>query len=526
MRVREVVELQMRSARAYANPFADVALDVRFTGPSGISVVVPGFYDGDGTWRVRFNPPEAGPWRWRATTAPQDPELNASGRFDVEPGGGGRGFLRTEPRTGWGFEFESGEPVWVFGDTAYNLFGFAHCGLEVDGFLRRRAEQGFNLLRVRLSVSPTSDSQETRPSISDEWHTRSCWPWGGDRDEPEFDRFNLDWFRTVDRVVGECERLGMGLEMIAEGWGSQFPFNRRQDFTTEWEELWLRYLIARYDAYSCVWFWTPLNEYEYYPHGRWRYAPLADRWAMRVSRWIKQTATHGHIVSAHHAHAEPPFADRFAADPDAIDTVMIQCWGTIGESDGWLAAGIEEQLERILAGWRGSAVLSEYGYELNPSLPLSDPPDFHRWCDVHHTRRGAWRAAFSGYGIVHGFENTWGPYAILDKDQDGVAQLLVLRHFLHRVVPFASVRPAPELVVAAQWPEGCAPLALADAERRLIAVYLPAGGEVRLHLPRQDYHASWFDPRTAELTDAGTGPLFSAPTATATRDSDRVLVLS
>ena len=54
-----------------------------------------------------------------------------------------------------------------------------------------------------------------------------------------------------------------------EGWGFEFPFNHRTWFTAEWEELWLRYLIARYDAYNCVWFWTPLNEYEYYPNGDW-----------------------------------------------------------------------------------------------------------------------------------------------------------------------------------------------------------------------------------------------------------------
>ena len=40
----------------------------------------------------------------------------------------------------------------------------------------------------------------------------------------------------------------LGLEMIMEGWGFEFPFNHRSLFTTEWEELWMRYLIARYDG--------------------------------------------------------------------------------------------------------------------------------------------------------------------------------------------------------------------------------------------------------------------------------------
>ena len=82
-----------------------------------------------------------------------------------------------------------------------------------------------------------------------------------------FDRFNLDYFATVDRVVQLCEDLDIGIEMIMEGWGFEFPFNHRALFTAEWEELWMRYLIARYDAYNCLYFWTPLNEYEYYPNG-------------------------------------------------------------------------------------------------------------------------------------------------------------------------------------------------------------------------------------------------------------------
>lgn len=59
----------------------------------------------------------------------------------------------------------------------------------------------------------------------------------------------------------------LGLEMIMEAWGFEFPFNSRNIFVAEWQELWLRYLIARYDVFNCVYFWTPMNEYEYYPDG-------------------------------------------------------------------------------------------------------------------------------------------------------------------------------------------------------------------------------------------------------------------
>src|SRR5215208_6677866 len=56
------------------NPFLDYRLQVSFTSPSGKSIEVPGFYDGDGNgassgavWKVRFNPDESGTWGYKAS---------------------------------------------------------------------------------------------------------------------------------------------------------------------------------------------------------------------------------------------------------------------------------------------------------------------------------------------------------------------------------------------------------------------------------------------------------------------------
>ncbi len=302
-------EWSLRSARNYDSPFADVAITGTFVSPSGKSFVMPGFYDGEGTWRVRFNPGEHGTWRYRIAAHPHDPALAAEGRFEVTPREV-RGFLRATPGAAWGFTHESGEPALIFGDTVYNLFGMAHCGVDVAPFLERRAAQGFNLLRIRVPVSSFHP-----PDGHNDWQTRSCWAWGGGEQAPRFDLFNLDWFRTVDRVMELTERLDIGVELIMEGWGFDFPFNHRTQFTTEWEELWMRYLIARYDAHANLAIWTPLNEYEFYPNGDWHHKPVADRWAVRIARWIKAVAPHGHVVAMHNGPRMPPFADDSAPIP-------------------------------------------------------------------------------------------------------------------------------------------------------------------------------------------------------------------
>jgi hypothetical protein len=517
---RQVGQWSLMGGVAYGNPFGDVVVEGVFEGPTGQRFVVPGFYDGGGMWRVRFSPNAVGEWGYHLYARPENPVLEAEGSFTVVPSLA-RGFLRATPGEAWGFRYESGEPAMILGDTTYNLFGMAHCGADVEGFIQRRAAQGFNLLRVRLPVSPFHP-----PDGHSTWQTRRTWPWGGSEQKPVFDRFNVDYFHTVDRIVALAEAEGIGLEMIMEAWGFEYPFNRRDVFVPEWEELWLRYLVARYDAFSSVYFWTPMNEYEYYPDGDWRHNPVADRWAMRISRWLKGIAPHGHIVSMHNGPRMPTFAERFRQDPDAVDAIMFQDWGTRDEQLGWLAAGIEEQIAASLQGWTGSAVFAEWGYERNEAFPLLIPS--HAYCDAEHTRRGAWRGAMSGLGIIHGFENSWGPFLLLEEDQEGLAYLLTLRRFFHEIAPFDRLATASELLQRneASAP-GERPLALASPERDLIVVYLPVGGVVALSIPLEGYTAQWFDPVSGALQPASaSGDGLSAPdTLHAGHPQDWVLVL-
>ncbi len=274
---------------------------------------------------------------------------------------------------------------------------------------------------------------------------------------PRFDLLNLDWFRAADASISRIEALGLGLELIMEGWGFEFPFNHRMQFTPEWEQLWMRYLIARYDAYNCVWFWTPLNEYQYYPNGDWNWKAAADRWLIRVSRWIKDVAPHGHLVTCHNGPVVPPFAERFRADPEAIDSVNFQYWGSRDKDSAWLAIGIEEVIQHAFAGWPGSRLFAEWGYERNPEFENKLP--HHEFCDRNHTRRSAWRGISQAMGIINGQENSWGPWMLLDWDQPGTADITVIRNFLTDTVPFANLRPAPGFVTGTFAP-GYRPLPL------------------------------------------------------------------
>lgn len=498
--VRTMREWHFTTSHRYAEPFTDVTVRATFTAPSGIGHVIEGFHAGEQAWKVRFNPGEAGTWHWRVESTPPNPDLAQQGSFDLQPGEQ-RGFITSTPGRSWGFTFENGDPVMIFGDTTYHLFGMAHVGEShaetVRRFMARRAEQGFNLLRIRVPVSEFHQVD----GYSD-WQTAPLWPWRGSPQNPRFDQFNLPYFDTVDMVMAEAERLEIGIEMIVEGWGDEFPFNSRHIFVPEWEELWFRYLIARYDAFASLWFWQLHNEYEYYPNGDWNYARngVADRWAMRMAHLVRRLAPHGHVIAIHNGPVLPSFGKRFASDPTVIDTVMYQTWGTTSERDAWLAAGIEDRIHQSLDDWPGTAVLSEWGYEFNPDLPPMMLG--HEFLDAEHTRRGAWRGVMCGIGIIHGFENSWGPFMELEQDQPGVADLMHLHRFFHEIAPFHLLSPVAAPGTGSDDRFGGSPLALATESNAMVVVYLPTGGTFAPDDLTQWTTATWFNPRTGELHEA------------------------
>lgn len=133
------------------NPFLDYRLQVAFTAPGGETYNVPGFFDGDGqgggsgtVWRVRFSPPEAGTWQYKAsfrTGTNVAVDLNASagapaffdgasGAFSVaDRDPAAPGFLKwgwLEYAGGHYLKFNDG-PYWLKGgtDSPETLLGYA-----------------------------------------------------------------------------------------------------------------------------------------------------------------------------------------------------------------------------------------------------------------------------------------------------------------------------------------------------------------------------------------------------------------
>lgn len=241
----QVAEIALTSSKAYANPYGDVDLTATFTGPDGKTINRPAFWDGGGTWKVRFSPTVVGAWRWK--TACSDPANTGlhekSGSLTCVPSEGDNpcyrhGFLRVSDNRRH-FVHADGTPLFWLGDTHWQMPDTEridvcnhpdHAGKpcphggQFQHLVADRRAKGFNVY-------------QTYPSA-----TSPAW-WAS-----PYTTINPQRFREVFDF--EMDHLADQGFVIALGFGH---FNNSTKIPVGDLRRWARYLIARYGAHPVVW---------------------------------------------------------------------------------------------------------------------------------------------------------------------------------------------------------------------------------------------------------------------------------
>lgn len=505
--VFERLELRFQSEKTYRFPFAEVRVLADFSGPDGRRLTLRAHYDGDESWVVRFVPDAAGRWSYRLRPFPADGGLCASGEIVVEAGSKARekGFLRAHPGDGWGLRFDGGEDLLVIGDTMYNLFGAAYCGVDIRKILVRRKAQGHNLIRVKLNPTPFQQGFKYAP-----WFNRPVFPWAGSPEMPDYTAFNLDYFRAVDGVFELLEELDMGVELIVMPFGYELPMTDRWHFLPEHQELYVDYIVSRYSAYQSLYLWDVSNEYNLYALARIEFnnGPLEEvvcaRYAERIAGLIREADGYRHPIGAHDtasgSDVVKPLKERFAPW-SGIDVLLFQSWGDMdSQRSRDLCSGLEDAICCHAASGERVYILAEYGYEADPE-ECGPAEKF----GPAHTRRGAWRALMSGAHVMCGYDNTSVTVVEEENDFPGIRCILPLHDFFNTVVNFAAYRPADQLLrkLEDKKPKGERALCLATPDASSVIVYLPTGGKVGVRYQgAQLPEAYWFDPMTGALSKA------------------------
>jgi len=227
------------------NPFMEVELSATFR-QGGRTLKVPGFYDGDGKYVIRFMPDQTGEWTYE--TASNRPELNGkTGSITaVAPSAGNHGPVRV--KNTWHFAYEDGTPFWQVGTTSY---AWTHQTEALQKqTLSTLAASPFN--KIRMAVFPNHDDKNVPPRYPFAGKPPKGW---------DFTRFDPAFFRNLERRVADLREIGVEADLILfhpydKGyWG----FDR---MPADVNERYLKYVVARLSAYRNVW-WSMANEFDF-----------------------------------------------------------------------------------------------------------------------------------------------------------------------------------------------------------------------------------------------------------------------
>lgn len=228
-----------------ANPYVEVQLSARFTKDNRV-IVVPGFWDGGDTYRIRFSPPAAGQWRYETTSS--HPALDGRrGDFNVTaaaPGNHGP----VEVFNTFYLRYADGSPHHSFGTTCY---AWIHQTPDLQRqTLQTLAASPFN--KIRFCIFPKSYSyNRNEPDL---------FPFRRGADGHfDFTRPDPAFWRHLEQRILDLQHLGIEADIIL--W---HPYDRWgfADMSDADDDRYLRYCIARLSAFRNVW-WSLANEYDF-----------------------------------------------------------------------------------------------------------------------------------------------------------------------------------------------------------------------------------------------------------------------
>lgn len=260
------------------NPFTEVRLTGLFT-DGKVSHEVPGFYDGDGIYKIRFMPEAEGHWTFETRSNRQD-LTHQQGAFDVTSAGADNHGPVHVAYT-FHFAYADGTPFKPLGTTCYSWIHRPEW-IEKET-LATLAEAPFN--KIRMAIWPQAHGADYMPP--------ERFPWEGEPHHWDFSRPNADFYRHLELRIGQLRELGIECDLIlfhpyGEGrWGIE-------DLPTPEDELYLRYLVARLSAYRNLW-WSIGNEYDFFR------TKTMDDWD-RYFQVVQAADPYNHLRSIHNGY--------------------------------------------------------------------------------------------------------------------------------------------------------------------------------------------------------------------------------
>jgi hypothetical protein len=472
-----VGEIEFRAEREYANPAA-VQMNVAFTHESGARFVVPAFWDGEKSWKVRFSPTKPGEWDYVTVTEDSSDRglYGRAGSFSALPATGDNllfkhgGILSVGENKRY-LTHSDGTPFFWLGDTWWfcpsrwcPIAGSANSQYEsmYKELIDTRKRQGFTVAQMAF-LSDVKDLHRPRR-------------WGAE---------TLNFWREADEYIAYANEAGI-LPVIGIGFHKdvdKIPMD-------EYRHLW-RYAVARYGSFAVS--WLVVGEYNL-ENDRSRVQK-----ALAIGRFIKSIDPYNRAMTVH----PWTYRDerRQAWGEPWYDFIMLQC------------------------GHGGVPPVAMYqeAYAFRPIKPvLEGECNYDNVGNTDNVRVSAFRAIQSGsFGYTYGAHNLWYPTQSSEDRRfaryakpipwwealrlPGAVQASYVRK-IYETIPWWTLEPRSDLVEAGENLREDQKVLAKSRGDELVVIYFPAGFNLKAKAvlktgdaPRR-YRGIWFNPRNAQTS--------------------------
>ena len=304
-----VMEWSFHSGKGYQDPFNEVEVSVAFTEPDGKEKVVPSFWSGGNSWRVRYASSLVGRHRYRTICSDTSNSglHGKEGEFEVTPYHGDNplfmhGRLKKSNRH---LEHVDGTPFFWLGDTWW--MGFCKRPSwpgDFQALTADRVSKGFTVIQIVAGLYPDM------PSFDERGVNEAGYPW-----EKDFQRINPDYFDMADLRIEWLVRSGL-VPCIVGCWGYFIELMGLERMKKHW-----RYLVARYGAYPVSWCLAGEATMPYYlSENREKDANNQKRDWTEVTAYVREINVFANPITIHPSQ----YGREQVENPELLDFEMLQ----------------------------------------------------------------------------------------------------------------------------------------------------------------------------------------------------------
>lgn len=492
------VDIPVHTTKVYTSPFEDVDVFGTFTGPDGKSIKLLAFWDGDGTWVLRFAPTAVGTWHYTITSTDSDnTDFTCNGTAICVPYTGEldmyrHGFLKVSEDRDY-LEYADGTPFFWLGDTHWTFateerFDESNCPLYDSQFracVDKRVAQKFTVYQCNFRDGKKDGFFGRNINLMMETDHGFV---------PNLEEFH----NNVDKKMKYLADQGL-LIAVGYAWGFDMEPNGLERY-----KKFAKYTAARYGAYPVA--WTLAGELPGYMGDLEENTRKWNQVAREGEKW----SAYDNLQSAHLACARP--FPKIYENESWFDFAMSQA----GHGDFDMAQTMYSEFKEM---YKGHPVLeSEATYEGATSNEYTSriiPAAMMRrlaylimqsgGCGYTYGCNGVWELQWeAGVGGIGWGDMAWWDGLVLP----GADQLTIFRDF-YESVGWAALKPlTPENAVTKSFfmeaTNRTQIFFTGDQAMRTIVGYITETSMrsfVLKGLTATTYKGWWMDPETGERTE-------------------------